>query len=63
VLVGGGATGIGAAVVQAFRRRGDAVLLADVNQQAATRTLQPDLPGRRGFSPVILPTPPPVMRR
>lgn len=32
VLVAGGATGIGAAAVRAFRRRGDHVLLADINQ-------------------------------
>ncbi len=32
VLVAGGSTGIGAAAVRAFRRRGDQVLLADINQ-------------------------------
>ncbi|AZI56904.1 SDR family oxidoreductase [Nakamurella antarctica] len=32
VLVAGGATGIGAAAVRAFRERGDRVLLADLNE-------------------------------
>lgn len=49
VLVAGGATGIGAAAVQAFRRRGDAVLLADLNDVGANTVVQEDLPGPARF--------------
>jgi NAD(P)-dependent dehydrogenase (short-subunit alcohol dehydrogenase family) len=35
VIVAGGATGIGRAVVQAFSAQGDSVLLADVHEAAA----------------------------
>lgn len=45
VLVAGGATGIGAAVVRAFRTRGDKVLLADRNLTAAELVCAEDLPG------------------
>jgi len=46
VLVAGGATGIGLAVVRALRRRGDQVLLADMNVEAAQRAATETLPGR-----------------
>jgi NAD(P)-dependent dehydrogenase (short-subunit alcohol dehydrogenase family) len=45
VLIAGGATGIGLAVVRAFRARGDSVLLADVNEKAAIAATEEDLPG------------------
>lgn len=45
VLVAGGATGIGAAVVRAFRTRGDRVLLADRNLAGAKRVCAQDLAG------------------
>lgn len=49
VLVAGGSTGIGAAAVRAFRRRGDAVLLADINQdQGQALVAEPEL-GRAAF--------------
>lgn len=48
VLVAGGSTGIGAAVVRAFRARGDAVLLADRNTAAAKALLAEDAPGAGG---------------
>lgn len=44
VLVAGGATGIGRAVVTGLRRRGDAVTLADISQ-AAHDVAADDLPG------------------
>lgn len=46
VLVAGGATGIGAAAVRAFCRRGDSVLLADLNE-AAGRALAAEVPDDR----------------
>lgn len=49
VLVAGGATGIGAAAVQAFRRRGDTVLLADLNDVAAKNLIEEELPGAVRF--------------
>jgi dihydroanticapsin dehydrogenase len=45
ILVAGGATGIGAAAVRAFRLRGDRVLLADRNEAAAKALVSEDLPG------------------
>lgn len=45
ILVAGGATGIGAAVVRAFRERDDRVLLADRNLAAAELLCAEDLPG------------------
>ena len=45
VLVAGGASGIGRAVVRAFRARGDAVLVADRDAEGAERTAGEDLPG------------------
>ncbi|MEV7004972.1 SDR family oxidoreductase [Streptosporangium sp. NPDC051022] len=45
VLVAGGATGIGRAVVQAFRKRGDSVLLADRNLAAAREVAEEVAPG------------------
>ncbi len=49
VLVGGGATGIGAAAVQAFRRRGDTVLLADINGELGEKLVAEELPGPAQF--------------
>ena len=49
VLVAGGATGIGAAAVRAFRRRGDAVLLADRNEQAGQALVDEELQGQAWF--------------
>ena len=49
ILVAGGATGIGVAAVRAFRRRGDDVLLADRNAEAAERLLAEELPGALRF--------------
>ena len=49
VLVAGGATGIGAAAVRAFRERGDRVLLADRNEEAGAALLAEDLPGEAEF--------------
>ena len=49
VLVAGGATGIGAAVVRAFRERGDRVLLADRNEEAGQAMVAEDLPGEGMF--------------
>ena len=49
VLVAGGATGIGAAAVRAFRRRGDAVLLADRNERAGQALVDEELPGQAWF--------------
>jgi NAD(P)-dependent dehydrogenase (short-subunit alcohol dehydrogenase family) len=49
VLVAGGATGIGAAAVRAFRRRGDAVLLADINPDAGRALTAEPLEGRADF--------------
>lgn len=45
ILVAGGATGIGAAAIRAYRRRGDRVLLADRNEPAAKAVVAEDLPG------------------
>lgn len=49
VLVAGGATGIGAAAVRAFRDRGDRVLLADRNEEAGAALVAEDLPGEAEF--------------
>lgn len=49
VLVAGGATGIGAAAVRAFRGRGDRVLLADRNAAAGEALMAEDLPGEGTF--------------
>jgi dihydroanticapsin dehydrogenase len=49
VLVAGGATGIGAAAVRAFRQRGDRVLLADRNAAAGQALVAEDLPGEASF--------------
>lgn len=49
VLVAGGATGIGAAVVRAFRERGDGVLLADRDEAAGEALVAEDLPGEGHF--------------
>jgi NAD(P)-dependent dehydrogenase (short-subunit alcohol dehydrogenase family) len=49
VLVAGGARGIGAAAVRAFRQRGDSVLLADRDELAAHEVLAEQLPGRSDF--------------
>jgi len=49
ILVAGGASGIGAAAVRAFRHRGDTVLLADRNAEAGQRLVAEDLPGAAGF--------------
>lgn len=45
VVVAGGATGIGAAAVRAFRERGDDVLLADLDATAACALGAEPLPG------------------
>lgn len=49
ILVAGGSSGIGAAAVRAFRRRGDDVLLADRNAEAGLRLAAEDLPGALRF--------------
>lgn len=49
VLVAGGATGIGAEAVRAFRLRGDRVLLADRNEVAGEALVAEDLPGAAEF--------------
>jgi NAD(P)-dependent dehydrogenase (short-subunit alcohol dehydrogenase family) len=49
VLVAGGATGIGAEAVRALRRRGDSVLLADVNETAGLSVIQEPLDGLAAF--------------
>ena len=49
ILVAGGASGIGAAAVRAFRQRGDAVLLADRNAEAGRRVVAEDLAGPARF--------------
>jgi NAD(P)-dependent dehydrogenase (short-subunit alcohol dehydrogenase family) len=49
VLVAGGATGIGAAAVRAFRERGDRVLLADRNEEAGQALVAENLPGEGAF--------------
>ena len=49
VLIAGGATGIGAAAVRAFRQRGDRVLLADRNDEAGRALVAEDLPGEAAF--------------
>jgi NAD(P)-dependent dehydrogenase (short-subunit alcohol dehydrogenase family) len=45
VLIAGGATGIGLAALRAFRRRGDSVVLADLDGAAAEVAVAEDLPG------------------
>jgi dihydroanticapsin dehydrogenase len=45
VIVAGGATGIGRAVVRAFSAQGDSVLLADMNLEAAAETAAGQGPG------------------
>jgi len=49
ILVAGGSSGIGAAAVRAFRRRGDDVLLADRNAEAGRQLAEEDLPGAMRF--------------
>lgn len=49
VVVAGGATGIGAAAVRAFRARGDDVLLADLDHDAAQVLGAESLPGSFRF--------------
>lgn len=49
ILVAGGATGIGAAAVRAFRARGDAVLLADRNPTAGSALVAEAQPGDARF--------------
>ncbi len=49
VLVAGGATGIGAAVVRALRDRGDTVLLADRDAVRGRELVAEDRPGRAAF--------------
>lgn len=49
ILVAGGASGIGAAAIRAFRQRGDDVLLADRNAEAAERLVVEELPGALRF--------------
>lgn len=49
VLVAGGSTGIGAAAVRAFRRRGDHVLLADINQAQGQALVAEPEPGPAAF--------------
>lgn len=51
LLVAGGASGIGAAAIRAFRERGDSVLLADRNVEAGERLAAEDLPGSIDFLP------------
>lgn len=50
VLVAGGATGIGAAVVRALRARGDDVVLADRNAGLGRALIAEDAPGRGWFA-------------
>lgn len=49
ILVAGGATGIGAEAVRAFRRRGDAVLLADVNERTGEEVVAEEAEGPGAF--------------
>ena len=49
VIVAGGATGIGAAVVRAMRARGDDVVLVDRNADDGRRVISEDLPGAGWF--------------
>ena len=49
VLVAGGATGIGAAVVQAFRHKGDNVVLADRNGAAGRQLMAQNMTGEGHF--------------
>lgn len=56
VLVAGGSTGIGRAVVRALRRRGDTVLLADRDEAGARAVVTEDLPGRAAALPCDLAT-------
>lgn len=49
VLVAGGATGIGAAAVRAFRAAGNSVLLADINADAGKQLVAEEYPGRGEF--------------
>ena len=51
VLVAGGATGLGAAAVRAFRSRGDLVILADRNEPAGRALVAEELPGEAHFLP------------
>lgn len=54
VLVAGGSTGIGAAAVDAFRARGDRVLLADLNERDGKELVSRDRPGLGEFLPCDL---------
>lgn len=45
VLIAGGASGIGRAALDAFRRQGDTVLLADRDEAGARAAVAADLPG------------------
>ncbi len=49
VLIAGGATGIGAAVLRALRDRGDTVLLADRDAARGRELVAEDRPGRAAF--------------
>lgn len=49
VIVAGGATGIGAAVVRALRERGDDVVLVDRNAEGGRAIVAEDQPGRAWF--------------
>ncbi len=49
VLICGGATGIGLATLRLFRARGDTVLLADINDEAAERAVGEDAAGIAKF--------------
>ena len=55
-LVLGGATGIGAAVVDGLRDRGDDVMVVDTNEAAARSLLGRAAPGRGAFTRVDLDT-------
>ncbi|WP_111719860.1 SDR family NAD(P)-dependent oxidoreductase [Homoserinimonas sp. OAct 916] len=46
VLIAGGATGIGLAALRAFRQRGDSVLLADIDFEAANAAVREEGVGR-----------------
>lgn len=46
VLIAGGATGIGLAALRAFRQRGDSVLLADINLEAASAAVREEGTGK-----------------
>lgn len=49
VLIAGGASGIGAAAVTAFRRQGDTVVLADINDVAGPKLVAEPEPGPGHF--------------